>query len=150
MAAAPIKKKGTLKQKLAEKEAAAKAAQENGDDSDEYDSDAVLDPREKARLDKERELKSDLNNAADLLGAAALGGLSSSPYTIQQTVNTISSFPQEHPPLSLTPSSPSNLVQRKTLPNSLTGSSNLLSNDTSRNLYTTPLSSIMLVPCPRL
>jgi len=72
--AAPIKKKGTLKQKLAEKEAAAKAAQENGDDSDEYDSDAVLDPREKARLDKERELKSDLNNAADLLGAAALGG----------------------------------------------------------------------------
>jgi len=76
--AAPIKKKGTLKQKLAEKEAAAKAAQENGDDSDEYDSDAVLDPREKARLDKERELKSDLNNAADLLGAAALGGPSSS------------------------------------------------------------------------
>ena len=41
-----------------------------------YDSDEVLDPREKARLDKERELNSDLNNAADLFGAAALGGAS--------------------------------------------------------------------------
>jgi len=48
------------------------------DDSDDYDSDAVLDPREQARRDKERELKADLNNAADLLGAAALGGTSSS------------------------------------------------------------------------
>lgn len=70
---APPKKKGTLKQKLAEK-AALKA--ELGDD-DEYDEDAVLDPREKARRDKERELNADLNNAADLLGAAALGGTSS-------------------------------------------------------------------------
>jgi len=75
---APPKKKGTLKAKLAEKEAE-KAAKKNGaDDSEEYDSDAVLDPREKARRDKERELKADLNNAADLLGAAALGGTSSS------------------------------------------------------------------------
>ena len=46
------------------------------DDEDEYDEDAVLDPREKARRDKERELKADLSNAADLLGAAALGGMS--------------------------------------------------------------------------
>ena len=69
VAAAPPKKKGTLKQKLAEK-AAAKAAQED----DEYDEDAVLNPREKARLDRERELQADLNNAADLMGAAALGG----------------------------------------------------------------------------
>lgn len=74
-AAAPPKKKGTLKAKLAEKEAAKAAAKNGKDDSDEYDSDAVLDPREKARRDKERELKADLNNAADLLGAAALGGL---------------------------------------------------------------------------
>lgn len=72
---APPKKKGTLKAKLAEKEAA-KAANQAA--SDEYDSDAVLDPREKARRDRERELKADLNNAADLLGAAALGGTSSS------------------------------------------------------------------------
>ena len=72
---APPKKKGTLKAKLAEKEAQ-KAIKEGSDDSDPYDSDAVLDPREKARRDKERELKADLNNAADLLGAAALGGMS--------------------------------------------------------------------------
>jgi len=75
--AAPPKKKGTLKAKIAEKEAAKAERRANGEDSDEYDSDAVLDPREKARRDKERELKSDLNNAADLLGTAALGGTSS-------------------------------------------------------------------------
>ncbi|KAH9831546.1 translation initiation factor eIF3 subunit [Rhodofomes roseus] len=74
---APPKKKGTLKQKLAEKEAARAARIAAGEDED-YDEDAVLDPREKMRLDKERELNSDLNNAADLLGAAALGGTSSS------------------------------------------------------------------------
>ncbi|KAH9847492.1 eukaryotic translation initiation factor 3 subunit J [Lenzites betulinus] len=73
VAVAPPKKKGTLKAKLAEKEAAkaAKAAE------DEYDSDAVLDPREKARRDKERELAADLNNAAELFGSVALGGTSS-------------------------------------------------------------------------
>jgi translation initiation factor 3 subunit J len=79
--AAPIKKKGTIKAKIAEKEAAMtarKAAGEETDDDDEYDSDAVLDPRERARMDKERELNADLDNAASLLGAAALGGTSSS------------------------------------------------------------------------
>ena len=70
-AAAPPKKKGTLKAKLAAK-AAEKAAR--AEDSD-YDEDAVLDPREKARRDRERELNADLSNAADLLGAAALGGM---------------------------------------------------------------------------
>ncbi|KZT67966.1 eukaryotic translation initiation factor 3 subunit J [Daedalea quercina L-15889] len=74
---APPKKKGTLKQKLAEKEAA-RAARLAAGEEEEYDEDAVLDPREKMRRDKERELNSDLNNAADLLGAAALGGTSSS------------------------------------------------------------------------
>jgi len=73
VAAAPPKKKGTLKAKLAEKEAAKAAAKADGID---YDSDEVLDPREKARLDKERELNADLNNAAELFGAAALGGTS--------------------------------------------------------------------------
>ncbi|KAJ7928814.1 eukaryotic translation initiation factor 3 subunit J [Mycena leptocephala] len=73
----PPKKKGTLKAKLAQKEAERAARIEAGDD-DEYDSDVVLDPREKARRDKERELNADLHNAADLLGAAALGGTSSS------------------------------------------------------------------------
>jgi translation initiation factor 3 subunit J len=75
-AAAPLKKKGTLKAKLAEKEAAKAAREAAGEDSDEdYDSDEVLDPREKARRDKERELNSDLANAASLLGSAALGGM---------------------------------------------------------------------------
>ncbi len=68
---APPKKKGTLKAKIAEKEAA-KAARKI--EEDEYDSDSVLDPREKARREKELELNADLNNAAELFGAAALGG----------------------------------------------------------------------------
>jgi len=72
----PPKKKGTLKAKLAQKEAERAARIEAGEDD--YDSDDVLDPREKARRDKERELNADLNNAAELLGAAALGGTSSS------------------------------------------------------------------------
>jgi len=72
--AAPPKKKGSLKAKLAEIEAK-KAAR--GEEDEEYDSDQVLDPREKARRDKERELKADLDNAAALLGSAALGGTSS-------------------------------------------------------------------------
>ncbi|KAI0067269.1 eukaryotic translation initiation factor 3 subunit J [Artomyces pyxidatus] len=76
-AVAPPKKKGTLKAKIAEKEAAKAAARAAGEDSDAYDEDAVLDPREKARRDRERELQADLNNAADLFGAAALGGTSS-------------------------------------------------------------------------
>ncbi|KAF8808678.1 translation initiation factor eIF3 subunit [Phlegmacium glaucopus] len=77
---APPKKKGTLKAKLAEKEAQKALKNDDSDDDSDvsYVSDSVLDPREKARLDKERELKADLNNAADLLGASALGGTSSS------------------------------------------------------------------------
>jgi translation initiation factor 3 subunit J len=69
----PPKKKGTLKAKLAEKEAL-KAARKDGYDDEEYDEDAVLDPREKERRDKEKELNADLSNAAELFGAAALGG----------------------------------------------------------------------------
>ena len=69
-----------MKAKLAEKEAAKAARKAAGEDSDEeYDSDEVLDPREKARRDKERELKADLDNAAALLGSAALGGMHNSP-----------------------------------------------------------------------
>ncbi|KAL5525701.1 hypothetical protein ACEPAG_7038 [Sanghuangporus baumii] len=72
----PAKKKGSIKQKIAEKEAqkAARAAVDEEDDV--YDEDVVLDPREKARRDRERQIQSDLSNAADLLGAAALGGTS--------------------------------------------------------------------------
>ncbi|KDQ57138.1 hypothetical protein JAAARDRAFT_58613 [Jaapia argillacea MUCL 33604] len=78
---APPKKKGTLKAKIAEKEAAKAAKKADGDgidsSSDVYDEDVVLDPREKARLDKERELNADLANAQELFGAASLGGTSS-------------------------------------------------------------------------
>ncbi len=63
---------------MAEKEAAKAAA---GNDDDIYDSDDVLDPREKARRAKEKELNADLSNAADLLGAAALGGNGHTPAT---------------------------------------------------------------------
>jgi translation initiation factor 3 subunit J len=71
---APPKKKGTLKAKLAEKEAKKLMAKDS--DEEEYDSDEVLDPQEKAKRDKERELNADLSNARDLLGAASLGGTS--------------------------------------------------------------------------
>ncbi|KAF9493159.1 translation initiation factor eIF3 subunit [Pleurotus eryngii] len=88
---APPKKKGTLKAKLAEKEAAKAAriaAGEDDDDDDDvdYDEDEVLDPREKARRDREREVNADLSNAAELFGAAALGGTSSAE------LNSIISF----------------------------------------------------------
>ena len=74
---APAKKKGSLKQKLAEKEAARQARLAAGDDEDEveYDEDAVLDPRAKARLEKERELESDLHNATELFGSATVKGV---------------------------------------------------------------------------
>lgn len=59
-----------MKAKLAEIEA--KKAAQADDDDEEYNSDEVLDPREKARRDKERELKADLDNAAALLGTLPL------------------------------------------------------------------------------
>jgi translation initiation factor 3 subunit J len=71
---APPKKKGTLKAKLAEKEA--EKAKRIAEGEEEYDSDDVLDPRAKAKRDRERELNADLSNAAELLGAASLGGTS--------------------------------------------------------------------------
>ncbi|TFK70327.1 translation initiation factor eIF3 subunit [Pluteus cervinus] len=69
---APPKKKGTLKAKLAEKEAQKAARKAAGEDD--IDSEDEFDPKEKAKRDKEREIKADLNNAADLFGAVALGG----------------------------------------------------------------------------
>lgn len=71
---APPKKKGTLKQKIAEKEAARQALRAAGGSSAEYDEDAVLDPRAKARLEKERELESDLHHATELFGSATIKG----------------------------------------------------------------------------
>lgn len=67
-AAVPHKKKGSLKQKLAEKEAERQARLALGDGEADYDEDAVLDPRAKAHLEKQRELESDLRNATELFG----------------------------------------------------------------------------------
>jgi len=72
--APPPKKKGTLKAKLTAKEAEKAARKAADGDGPDYDSDEVLDPVEKARRDKQREVSSDLSNAADLFGAAAHGG----------------------------------------------------------------------------
>ena len=87
-----------MKAKLAEKEAAKAARRAEGEDSDlDYDSDDVIDPREKARRDKERELNSDLANAAALLGSAALGGISHAYPTIRWWLISISYQAHPHP-----------------------------------------------------
>jgi translation initiation factor 3 subunit J len=62
-----------VKAKIAEKEAQ-KAARAAAGDDDIYDEDDVLDPREKARRDRERELKADLANAIDLLSGTSVNG----------------------------------------------------------------------------
>jgi translation initiation factor 3 subunit J len=72
--AAPPKKKGTIKQKIAEKEAERQARRAAGDDEVDYDEDAVLDPRAKAQLEKQRELESDLINTTELFGSATVEG----------------------------------------------------------------------------
>ncbi|KLO09742.1 translation initiation factor eIF3 subunit [Schizopora paradoxa] len=67
---APPKKKLTMKQKIAEKEAEkARRALEAPDEL--YDEAAVLNPREAALRARQMEMDSDMNNAADLFGATA-------------------------------------------------------------------------------
>ncbi|CED82211.1 translation initiation factor eif3 subunit [Phaffia rhodozyma] len=61
---APPKKKGTLKQRLAAKEAERARAIEAGD----IDPEEELTPQERRRLEKQMELDADLANASDLLG----------------------------------------------------------------------------------
>ena len=130
--AAP-KKKGTLKAKLAEKAAIKATKDNNDDDTTEYDEDAVLDPREKARRDKERELNADLNNAAELFGAAALGGRHCQ--FITGVVLLIATIKQELPRKSLTLSYPHNHGLRKISSISPTESLNTLSSGIRLNLY---------------
>jgi len=67
--AAPAKKKKSLKERLAEKEAARLA---NGDDSPDTEDD-LLDPALKKRIERERELEADMKNASDLFGATSIG-----------------------------------------------------------------------------
>ncbi|GJJ08391.1 hypothetical protein Clacol_002606 [Clathrus columnatus] len=72
---APPKKKGTLKAKIAEKEAA-KALKKNNDTEDDSELEDVVDPAERKRLDRERELKADLSHAAELFGTTAISSSS--------------------------------------------------------------------------
>lgn len=69
--APPPKKKGTLKQKLAQKEAEKAARIARG----EFNEDELVEmhPQERARIDREKELQSDLKNAADLFGGLGVG-----------------------------------------------------------------------------
>lgn len=50
-----------------------RAAKAEDEDEDSYDEDAVLDPRAKALRDKQREVESDMKNAADLFGTDSSG-----------------------------------------------------------------------------
>ncbi|ORY35615.1 eukaryotic translation initiation factor 3 subunit J [Naematelia encephala] len=68
-APAPTKKKGGLKQKLAEKERLAAEARERGEIDDLIDTTTEQDRRRQAR---EREIQADLNVAADLLGVTSV------------------------------------------------------------------------------
>lgn len=65
--AAPPRKKTTLKQKLAEKEAMRRQRIENGEEVEEF-----LDEREKRLWERQRELEADLVNAGDLLGSTTI------------------------------------------------------------------------------
>jgi len=85
---APAKKKGSLKQKLAEKEAARQARIASGDGDVEYDEDAVLDPRARARLEKERELESDLHHAKELFGSVTIKGACSYAHSFSPLFQT--------------------------------------------------------------
>ena len=67
---APPRKKGTLKQKLAEKEAIRQQGIANGEEVEEY-----LDEREKRLWERQRELDADLANAGDLLGSTTINGI---------------------------------------------------------------------------
>ncbi|KZP00455.1 translation initiation factor eIF3 subunit [Calocera viscosa TUFC12733] len=82
---APPKKKGTLKQKIAEKEAAKAARAAAGLDSDVDEEE--IDAAEKRRLDRERELAADLKNAADLLGGASVVNGKAVPPELEEIVN---------------------------------------------------------------
>ncbi|OWZ65931.1 translation initiation factor 3 subunit J [Cryptococcus neoformans Bt63] len=71
-AVAPAKKKGTLKQKLAEKEKLAKEAKEKGADDDD-DLMYTMTEQERRRLAREKEQEADLAVASDLMGAIDVG-----------------------------------------------------------------------------
>jgi len=69
-ATAPPKKKGTLKAKLAQKEAELAARRAAGELTEEDESE--MHPRERERIAREREIQADLKNAEELLGAVSV------------------------------------------------------------------------------
>ncbi|WVQ74828.1 hypothetical protein IAR50_004435 [Cryptococcus sp. DSM 104548] len=72
-AVAPPKKKGTLKQKLAEKEALAKEAKAKGVSVDDDDLMDHMTEQDRRRLAREKEQEADLAVAADLMGGLDVG-----------------------------------------------------------------------------
>lgn len=71
--AAPPRKKVTLKQKLAEKEAIRQQRIANGEEIEEF-----MDEREKRLWERQRELEADLVNASDLLGSTTIANTTDS------------------------------------------------------------------------
>jgi len=71
------KKKMSVNQKIAEKQAARAARIANGEQSSDTEDD-IIDPVLKKRLEQEREVEADLKNASDLLGATSISATSSS------------------------------------------------------------------------
>lgn len=71
----PPRKKKSVKQKIAEKEEEERLRREQGLASeDEEDEDWDADPIAKRRMEREAQLKSDVENAANLLGTAKIDG----------------------------------------------------------------------------
>ncbi|EST09260.1 Eukaryotic translation initiation factor 3 subunit J [Kalmanozyma brasiliensis GHG001] len=70
----PPRKKKSVKQKIAEKEEEERVRREQGlDESDESGEEWDADPIAKRRMEREAQLKSDVENAANLLGTAKIG-----------------------------------------------------------------------------
>jgi translation initiation factor 3 subunit J len=71
-----VRKRTTLKQRLEQKEAEQAARIARGEFNE--DELAEMHPQERARLERERELQSDLKHASDLFGDLAVGASKSS------------------------------------------------------------------------
>jgi len=99
------KKKGTLKQKLVEKEAERKRRLENGELDDEYTGmrERFTDEQERRRAMYEKELEADMNNASDLFGATSLQQPTTSSTTGKGASRMTTVQPQPQLPSHLSP-----------------------------------------------
>ncbi|CAG7852003.1 SubName: Full=Uncharacterized protein {ECO:0000313/EMBL:CCA74605.1} [Serendipita indica DSM 11827] len=109
--ASNAKKKASLKQKLAEKEAAQKRRLESGQEEKEYMDlrEKFMDEKEMRRVMREKELEADLRNASDLFGDASLDDKKAT-LTTRDTSNTATSSTKT------TPEIPAHLKPFLTLP----------------------------------